>query len=325
MNLRNDPTPWLLESNPWTKYRTLIDLIELPENSEQVIQAKQALVKNEKIRPLISETCEWFPESYTRHNDPKISHYKLRMLADFGLTVADEGMYEIAIKAAGHVDDGLFAFKQVLPEKGQGFSKPGPLDDEWHALPCGSPLISYALLASGYKTPAVIQSVDIIKEKWRSAQGWFCHFFFVESMFKKLQIGCPMAGLMALELFSLVPGLKESVWAKNAYEPIRFHRDHGKSLYYFGRSKKFWTFKYPYVWYNALYLADVLTRFEFLKEEALVKELIVWIEKSQDEQGKFRPTSMFMDYKAWDFANKKEPSPWITLLCCRILKRYYEN
>ncbi len=247
------------------------------------------------------------------------------MLADFGLTVADAGMNEIALKATEHIDDGLFAFKQQLPEKRQGFSKPAPDGDEWHALPCDSPLISYTLLASGYKTPAVVQSVDIIKEKWNNAQGWFCHFFFVESMFNKLQIGCPMAGLMALELFSLVPDIKESVYAKNAYQPIRFHRDYGKSLYYFGRSKKFWTFKYPYVWYNALYLADVLTRFEFLKEEALLKELVEWIKKSGDEEGKFKPTSIFMIYKDWDFANKKEPSPWITFLCCRILKRYYEN
>jgi len=75
-HLQNDPTPWLLESNPWTKYRTLIDLIELPENSEEAIHAKQELVKDEKIQNLISETSEWFPESSTRHNDPKISHYK---------------------------------------------------------------------------------------------------------------------------------------------------------------------------------------------------------------------------------------------------------
>lgn len=58
-----------------------------------------------------------------------------------------------------------------------------------------------------------------------------------------------------------------------------------------------------------MYLADVLTRFDFLKKEKLVKELIDWIEKSQDENGRFKPTSMFIDYKGWGFANKKESSP----------------
>ena len=83
-----------------------------------------------------------------------------------------------------------------------------------------------------------------------------------------------MAGLMALQVFSRIPELKESEFARNACAPIKFHKDSGKSLYYFGRSKKFWTLKYPFVWYNALYLAGVLTRFESLKNYELVKELI---------------------------------------------------
>jgi hypothetical protein len=132
-----------------------------------------------------------------------------------------------------------------------------------------------------------------------------------------------MAGLMALEVFSLIPELRESEYARNAYSGLAFHRDYGRTIYYFGRSKKFWTLKYPFVWYNALYLAEVLSRFDFLRSEALVEELTSWIERSQDELGRFTPTSMFMKYRGWDFANKKAPSPWITFLCCRILKRWH--
>jgi len=321
--LKGDPLPWLLESNPWTQYRSLIDLLELPENSKEVKNARFKLVNDARIQNLIFETSQWFPEAITRHNDPKLSFYKLRMLTDFGLSIEDEGMEDIVRKAVEHVENGLFAIRQELPEKGNGFKKPNPKADEWHALPCDSPLITYTLLQLGYTAPVVMQSVDRIKEKWKAPQGWFCHFFFVDGLYKKIQIGCPMAGLMALEVFSKISELKEAEYAKNAYEPIRFHKEYGKSMYYFGRSKKFWTLKYPYVWYNALYLAEVLTRFEFLKNDALVKELIEWIEQSQDEDGKFKPTSMFMIYKGWDFANKKEPSPWITYLCCKILKEYY--
>lgn len=321
--LKGDPIPWLLESNPWTKYRTLIDIIGLTENSQEVKTARLELISDERIQNLVTETSQWFSKAITRHNDPKLPYYKLRMLTDFGFNIKDKGMKDIAEKAAEHVENGLFAIRQELPEKGKGFKKPNPDTDEWHALPCDSPLITYSLLSLCYKTPQVMQSVDIIKEKWKDPQGWFCHFFFVDGLFKKLQVGCQMAGLMALEVFSKIPELQESEYAKNAYEPIRFHREYGKTMYYFGRSKKFWTLKYPYVWYNALYLAEVLTRFKFLKDDVLVKELIEWIEKSQDEDGKFRPTSMFMNYKLWDFANKKEPSPWITYLCCKILKAYY--
>jgi len=48
-----------------------------------------------------------------------------------------------------------------------------------------------------------------------------------------------------------------------------------------------------------------------------------WIMDMQDENGRFKPTSAFMNYKGWDFANKKEASSWMTFLCCRVLKQYY--
>ena len=324
--LREDPTSWLLESNPWTRYRTLTDLIDMPLSSDEVKDAKNGLCSSPKVKALIAEASEWFPEAPSRFSDPKICYYKLRVLADFGLTIKDRGIKEIVDKATEHLEDDMFAVRGALPKaarKGEKFTKPDPYADEWHASPCNSPIITYSLLRLGLDNLQIKKAVEKLKEKWDRKQGWFCHFFFVESQFKKLQVGCPMAGLMALEVFSQIPDLKESVHARNAYEPLKFHREYGKSIYYFGRSKKFWTLKYPFVWYNALYLADVLTRFEFLKDDELVKELIEWIENLQDENGRFKPTSIYMAYKGWDFANKKEPSPWITFLCCRILKRWY--
>ena len=321
--LNDDPVPWLLESNSYTRYRTIIDLMELPKDSDMALQAKSDLINDFKVSDLTKDAALWFPNSATRHNDPKISHYKLRVLTDFGLTKNDKGIGEIINKANDHVEDGLFTFRQELPQKGKGYQKPNPHADKWHALPCDSPLITYSMLRLGNRSKRVLNSIDKIKKKWSDSKGWFCHFFFVDSMFKKLKIGCPIAGLMALEVFSQIPELKESDYSLNAYEPIRFHREYGKTMYYFGRSKKFWTLKYPFVWYNALYLAEVLSRFEFMKDDELLKELVDWIESLQDESGKFKPTSMFMPYKGWDFANKKEPSPWITYLCCNILKKYY--
>ena len=327
MNWKNklnaDPIPWLLESNPWTKYRTLIDLLEQPKEAENVKRSFEELKQNQQIQTLISETTEWFPQSITRHNVPYLSHYKLQMLAEFGFEKKDNKIREIIKKATSCVKNNSYSIRQTLPVKGEGFTKPDPDANEWHAMPCDSPIITYALLLLGHKDDKVQRTIETLKKHWETKQGWFCFFFFVEGQFKKLQIGCPMAGLMALQVFSIVPELKESVQAKNAFEPIKFHKDYGKSLYFFGRSKKFQTFKYPFVWYNALYLADVLTRFDFLKKEKLVIELIEWIEKSQEKNGRFKPTSIFLPYKNWDFGNKKESSPWITYLCCRILKQWY--
>jgi len=85
--LKGDSSHWLLESNPWTKYRTLVDLLDTSSVENEVINAKMELNDDPSIKTLITKALEWFPQSITRHNDPKICYYKLRMLADFGLTI----------------------------------------------------------------------------------------------------------------------------------------------------------------------------------------------------------------------------------------------
>ena len=320
--LKKNSIEWLLESNPWTRYRTLIDLLDKPETDIEVMDAKKQLLENEQINNLVLESSKWFPVLPKRHDDAKMSHYKLRMLADFGLTSDDRLIKDIITKIKEHKENNLFAIRQELPDRNrdkvQSF-------ETWHALPCDSPLITYILLALGDNSEEVLETVDFFRGEWEKKEGWFCNLFFVKSQFKKLQIGCPMAGLMFLEIMSSFDYNNKSDYLLNAYEPLKFHKEYGKSLYYFGRSKKFWTLKYPYVWYNALYIGDVLSRFKAFREEELLKEIIEWIIDCQDDEGKYTPTSMFREYKGWDFANKKEPSPWITFLAYRILKRYYGN
>ena len=323
--LRNDPVPWLLSSVPWAKYKTLTDLVET-ENLDAIHAAKKELLGDPQILNLVYETNDWMPKSAKRNNDPKISYFKLRMLSDFGLCASDDVFNAIIEKTVAHEIDNMFAVRGYLPErpkKGEKYVEPDLYADHWHVSPCNSPTITVCMLGIKYKNAQVNRAVEELKKRWDTKEGWFCHFFFVESQFKKLKIGCPMAALIALDVFSCIEELKESLYAKNAFEVLKFHKEYGKSIYYFGRSKKFWTLKYPFVWYNALYLAEVLSRYKIFKEEELVKDLISWIESMQSENGRFKPTSIYMNYKNWEFSNKKEESPWITFLCCRILKRWY--
>lgn len=325
--LNTNPIEWLTTSNPWTKHKTYTDLLEYDISSKEVIESKTELLNHSNVINLAIETKDWLTVSATRNSDAKITYFKLKALAELGLKHTDLELQETVNKASEHIIENMFGVRGQTPErpkKGEKFIKPDLTADVWHISPCNSPLITTALLELGVKNELVDNSINELKKRWTDKEGWFCHFFFVDSQFKKLQIGCPVAGLQALEIFSKVPELKESEHAKYAFAPIKFHKDYGKTLYYFGRSKKFWTLKYPFVWYNALYLADVLTRFDFLKEEPLVKEVVEWIINSQDKDGRFKPTSIFMNYKGWDFSNKKEASPWITFICCRILKQYFD-
>ena len=39
------------------------------------------------------------------------------------------------------------------------------------------------------------------------------------------------------------------------------------------------------------------------------------------EEGRYTASSMYRAWKGWSFADKKNPSPWLTFLVMRILKR----
>ena len=94
--LNDDPTDWLLDAEPWTRYRTLVDLLDRPAEDADVVQARSELVEHPAVRDLIARTARWFPSPAKRHDDAKLSHYALTVLAEFGLTVEDEPMGEIA-------------------------------------------------------------------------------------------------------------------------------------------------------------------------------------------------------------------------------------
>jgi hypothetical protein len=312
---------WLKSSEPWTQYRTLVDLEGLSPDDKSLVLLKKAIQEHPLVQTLIQETQKWFCNLPKRHDDARMSHYQLRMLSDMGLTLDDPQIASIVQMAKKHREDGTFAIRQALPARGQ---QPVTEDlDEWHSLPCDAPQISATLWSLGDRSPELQESITRILHRWSQDGGWFCHLFFVESQFKKHSAGCMISAIQTLEILSQqTDGVHHPAFAQ-AVKALEYHKGMGKSLYYFGRSKKFWTLKYPFVWYNSLYLGEVLSRFPSLHQNPLLVEILDWLLDSQDEEGRYRPTSMFRHYKGWDFADKKQPSPWITYLVYRILKRVY--
>lgn len=174
MKLKNNPTDWLLESNPWTRYRTLTDLLELSITDNEVINAKTDLLNNKLVVDLANETKDWLTISATRNNDPKISYFKLRMLADFGIKHTDLNLPKTVDKATQHIIDNLFAVRGQVPErpkKGEKFEKPDLTADVWHISPCNSPIITYALYELGVKNEQVEKAIEKLKSSWVDKKG----------------------------------------------------------------------------------------------------------------------------------------------------------
>lgn len=316
--LRTRTIPRLLNAEePWTRYNTLKELMRREPADPELLSARKEMLNHPLVRELQEKASDWFSGSATRHNDPKLSHYYLSVLAEIGVKADDPGMEELLARVTAHQYEGLPAIRQNLPEKG---APPEDIAEQenWHALPCDAPVLLYSLKQMDCRHPVVEEGLKQVQALWAEKEPWFCHFFFVESQFRKTGADCPMAGLMALKM------TLDNAGAQQAFGSLEGHREMKRSIYYFGRSKKFWTLKFPFVWYNALYMADALSLYPQFHNTGLYRELQDWILQNQTEEGLWKASSVFMPYKGWDFGQKKETSSWISFLCCRILEQSYK-
>jgi hypothetical protein len=92
-------------------------------------------------------------------------------------------------------------------------------------------------------------------------------------------------------------------------------------LFMFGIGTDYRKLKYPFVWYNVLHVVDVLSRFSFVYADKRFQEMVQVITEQADEASRYTANSMYTSWKDWSFADKKNPSPWLTLLVLRILRR----
>jgi len=75
------------------------------------------------------------------------------------------------------------------------------------------------------------------------------------------------------------------------------------------------------VWYDLLHVLDILSCFEWLREDTRLLDMLGILQSKVDEQGRFTLESVWTAWKDWEFGQKKEPSRWLTLMAWRILGR----
>jgi hypothetical protein len=130
---------WLLESGePWTRYRTLVDLLGRPEDDTEVQVARAEMLAHPQVQALIKQAAAWPGYALKRHNDAKHPLYALSTLADFGMRAGDPGV-EAAIEAvlAHQSEEGPFETLMFLYKRFAG------LDGEhWVWMGCDAPTLA---------------------------------------------------------------------------------------------------------------------------------------------------------------------------------------
>jgi hypothetical protein len=134
---------------------------------------------------------------------------------------------------------------------------------------------------------------------------------------------CPIATVLALKALAQVPELEDHPAAHKGAEMLLSQWEHRRErkFYLFAMGTDFAKLKYPFIWYDILHVADVLSRFSFVHRDTRFRQIVATISAKADCNGRYTAESMYQAWKSWSFADKKQPSPWLTFLALRIQKR----
>ena len=326
--MTTDVIEWLVESDEtWTRYRALVDLLDRTEDDPEVSAARAQMLAHPQVQAQMAEVAAWGDRPLKRHNDASYPIYRLSTLADFGVRADDSGMAPgIEAVMAHQSSEGAFQTPVNIP---QAFGGTG--EDTWTWILCDAPTLLYALLAVGLgDAPRVQQAIDHLTGVVDD-NGWRCVTAPELGKFKgpgRKSDPCPIVNVYALKALAQAaaqerPDLLDSPATRAGTEMLLWHWEHQgeRKIYMFGIGTDFRKLKYPFVWYDILHVVEVLSQFPFVHADPRFRQMLETITVQAEEQGRYTATSMYRAWKGWSFADKKNPSPWLTYLVLRILKR----
>ena len=315
---------WLLDGEPWVEYRTRIDLLDQSENEPQVIEAYNATLAHPNIHNLITEISDWPGPILKSHKKAGHHLHKLGFLADIGLKADDPDIAKIIkqIKQHKSPDNQFQVLVNIKPAYG------GTGEDQYAWMLCDAPLVAYALVKFGERKTLEIHAainylVGLIKDN-----GWPCSVSPELGKFRGpggKSDSCPYSTLVMLQLLAQFPEKHDDPAVKIGVETILSLWEQRKERrpYLFAMGTNFSKLKAPLIWYDILHVTDVLTQIPRALEDQRLHEMIEVVRQKADNLGRFTAESIWMDWKTWEFGQKKEPSRWITLAAQRVLKRSF--
>jgi hypothetical protein len=310
----------LENGEPWLRYAVRTKVLK--ENKESLAELRQQALSEPKINGYLNDITNYHSTVVSNHKNPDLPIHKLLFLLDIGFG-SDIPEIHLAIRQImEHKDrNGVYQSLTNIPKH---FGGTGENIYGWCL--CDAPLLLFALLKAGVDyTTHIKQGVDYLVSFHKNS-GFPCTVSHEFGKFRgpgRKEDCCPYASLIMLRLLSAIPEYRSSQIAKNT--AIGFLSLWENSLvlhpYMFYMGTDFRKLKAPAMWYDLVSITDVLSRFEFIRSDARFMEMAAIIKSKQNKQGLFTPEAVYQKFKGWDFGQKKNPSPYLTYLCSRILTR----
>jgi hypothetical protein len=318
----NQLIEWLLNNEPWTEYRTRIDLIKQNSDEKEVGNVREKMLNHPNVISLISELSDWDKNIVNSHKNAALLYHKLTFLTDIGLNQCDKGITPVIEKIFEHIsDEGPFQVPMNIPVHFGGTG-----NDQFAWALCDAPLLIYCLSELGLS-----DNENVIKAKnylvgLQRENGFPCVVSKELGKFRgpgRKNDPCPYSTLIMLKLMSCFDDEKNSEQSKIAIESLLKMWEQSKTIhpYMFYMGKDFRKLKAPLIWYDIVNLADTLSHFKYAVKDYRFDEIMQTINSKADNEGKFTPESEWKAWKGWDFGQKKHPSSWLTFLIYRIKER----
>jgi hypothetical protein len=157
-------------SDPWTEYRTRLDLLGEAQDAPQVIDARKRMLAHPKVMAIIDELAGWPGTVLNSHKSAGQHYHKLSFLADIGVKNNDPGVDNIIEEIFKHTSEqGPFQLPMNIPTHFGGSGK-----DEWAWALCDAPITVYCLAKMGLANDErVIKAKDYLTKLGR-VNGYPC-------------------------------------------------------------------------------------------------------------------------------------------------------
>jgi hypothetical protein len=258
-----------------------------------------------------------------RHNDANHLIHKLAFTTDLGIDKSNLTLKRISDRIfKQQSDEGAFQIVVNIPTHFGGSG-----EDEFLWMLCDAPIILYSMLKMGWQDDERIdQGIHYLNGLIRE-NGWPCASSpKLGGKFKgpgKRSDPCPYTNLIMLKALAQQKIIAKNKESKIGTETLLSLWEQRKQIkpYLFGMGTDFKKLKAPLIWYDILHVTDVLSRFEWLHKDERLLEMVEVISEKANSDGLYTAESVWRAFKEWDFGQKKELSPWITLLVYQNLKR----
>jgi len=278
------------------------------------------MLADPRVTALLGALAAWPEPLIASHKSPSQAFHHLAFLADLGLRLGDPGVDAIVGRVLERRDaHGIPLLGAKISEAYGGTGQPV---SGW-AL-CDAPTVLYALARLGHRDAATDGAVSYLASLY-GPEGWGCHVS--ESLGSWRGPGrkddpCPYATLIMVKLLAEhdPDRYRERMEAGALVLLDLWGRSRDRHPYIFYMGTDFRKPKLPFIWYDILHAAEVLSRVPGVRADPRFTDMLDTLEAAAAGSG-FVPSSVYQPFKAWDFGQKKVRSDSLELAVLEILRR----